>query len=321
MKFLKNNDKIKKSTIESIIVISIMTLYIVYGIHVVPLLMLFIPVPFAILGIRNGIYINVISIIATSIIIGVLLGFISGVSIILIFAPLSLALNYCISKRKDSMETIFITTIAFFISFLVLIGLEANISNLNLTKQLESNFTQLLTMQIDMLNEVGMSKYEVLRTTDLLENAYKTIIILIPSLISIFSLAVSYINLLFSSIILRKMGYGIANYKKFSKFKLPNNIIPGIGIMLFTAFIIKTLKIQYHEALLINITFLISFVFFLQGLAVLDFLLIKSKLHVVFRILIISLNIVFIPMSSILFFIGIFDSIFDIRKIGRRKSL
>jgi len=321
VKFLKNNDKIKKSTIESIIVISIMTLYIVYGIHVVPLLMLFIPVPFAILGIRNGIYINVISIIATSIIIGVLLGFISGVSIILIFAPLSLALNYCISKRKDSMETIFITTIAFFISFLVLIGLEANISNLNLTKQLESNFTQLLTMQIDMLNEVGMSKYEVLRTTDLLENAYKTIIILIPSLISIFSLAVSYINLLFSSIILRKMGYGIANYKKFSKFKLPNNIIPGIGIMLFTAFIIKTLKIQYHEALLINITFLISFVFFLQGLAVLDFLLIKSKLHVVFRILIISLNIVFIPMSSILFFIGIFDSIFDIRKIGRRKSL
>ncbi len=321
MKFLKNNDKIKKSTIESIIVISIMTLYIVYGIHVVPLLMLFIPVPFAILGIRNGIYINVISIIATSIIIGVLLGFISGVSIILIFAPLSLALNYCISKRKDSMETIFITTIAFFISFLVLIGLEANISNLNLTKQLESNFTQLLTMQIDMLNEVGMSKYEVLRTTDLLENAYKTIIILIPSLISIFSLAVSYINLLFSSIILRKMGYGIANYKKFSKFKLPNNIIPGIGIMLFTAFIIKTLKIQYHEALLINITFLISFVFFLQGLAVLDFLLIKSKLHVVFRILIISLNIVFIPMSSILFFIGIFDSIFDIRKIRRRKSL
>jgi len=321
VKFLKNNDKIKKSTIESIIVISIMTLYIVYGIHVVPLLMLFIPVPFAILGIRNGIYINVISIIATSIIIGVLLGFISGVSIILIFAPLSLALNYCISKRKDSMETIFITTIAFFISFLVLIGLEASISNLNLTKQLESNFTQLLTMQIDMLNEVGMSKYEVLRTTDLLENAYKTIIILIPSLISIFSLAVSYINLLFSSIILRKMGYGIANYKKFSKFKLPNNIIPGIGIMLFTAFIIKTLKIQYHEALLINITFLISFVFFLQGLAVLDFLLIKSKLHVVFRILIISLNIVFIPMSSILFFIGIFDSIFDIRKIGRRKSL
>ncbi len=321
MKFLKNNDKIKKSTIESIIVISIMALYIVYGIHVVPLLMLFIPIPFAILGIRNGIYINVISITATSLIIGVLLGFISGVSIILIFAPLSLALNYCISKRKSSMETILITTIAFFISFLVLIGLEANISDLNLTKQLENNFTQLLTMQIDMLNEMGMSKYEVLRTTDLLENAYKTIIILIPSLISIFSLVVSYVNLLFSSIILRKMGYGITNYKKFSKFKLPNNIIPGIGIMLFTAFIIKTLKIQYHEALLINITFLISFVFFLQGLAVLDFLLIKSKLHLVFRILIISLNIIFIPMSSILFFIGILDSIFDIRKIRRRKSL
>lgn len=321
MKFLKNNDKIKKSTIESIIVVLIMALYIVYGIHFVPLLMLFIPVPFAILGIRNGMHVNIISIMATSLIIGVLLGFISGVSIILIFAPLSLALNYCISKRKSSMETILITTIAFFISFLFLMSLEGNISNLNLTKQLEENFRQLLTMQIDMLNEMGMSKYEVLRTTDLLENAYKTIIILIPSLIGVFSLLISYVNLFLVSVILKKMGYGVVNSQKFSQFKLPNNIIPGIGIMLLTAFIIKKLQIQYHEALLLNLTFLISFVFFVQGLAVLDFLLIKARLHLIFRILILSLNIIFIPMSSVIFFIGILDAIFDIRKIRRRKSL
>ncbi|CAK7047854.1 DUF2232 domain-containing protein [uncultured Tissierella sp.] len=318
---MNNNDKIKKSTVESIVVISIMALYIVYGIHFVPLLMLFIPLPFVVLGVRNGIYTNIISIIASSLIVGALLGFSSAASLILIFAPLSIAINYCINNRKSGFDTILISTVAFFLSFLILISFEGTILNLNFVKQLEENFRQILAMQIDMLNEMGMTKYEILQTADLLESTYKTIIVLIPSLMAIFSLSVSYANLFFSSIILRKMGYGTVNLQRFSRFKLPNNIIPGIGVMLLTAFIIKKLEIQYHEALLFNLTFLVGFIFFIQGLAVLDFLLIKAKMRLIFRILILSLNIVFIPISSIIFFIGILDTIFDIRKIRRPKSL
>ncbi|MBU5312042.1 YybS family protein [Tissierella carlieri] len=318
---MNNNGKIKKSTVESIVVISIMALYIVYGIHFVPLLMLFIPLPFVVLGVRNGIYTNIISIIASSLIVGALLGFSSAASLILIFAPLSIAINYCINNRKSGFDTILISTVAFFLSFLILISFEGTILNLNFVKQLEENFRQILAMQIDMLNEMGMTKYEILQTADLLESTYKTIIVLIPSLMAIFSLSVSYANLFFSSIILRKMGYGTVNLQRFSRFKLPNNIIPGIGVMLLTAFIIKKLEIQYHEALLFNLTFLVGFIFFIQGLAVLDFLLIKAKMRLIFRILILSLNIVFIPISSIIFFIGILDTIFDIRKIRRPKSL
>lgn len=318
---MNNNDKIKKSTVESIVVISIMALYIVYGIHFVPLLMLFIPLPFVVLGVRNGIYTNIISIIASSLIVGALLGFSSAASLILIFAPLSIAINYCINNRKSGFDTILISTVAFFLSFLILISFEGTILNLNFVKQLEENFRQILAMQIDMLNEMGMTKYEILQTADLLESTYKTIIVLIPSLMAIFSLSVTYANLFFSSIILRKMGYGTVNLQRFSRFKLPNNIIPGIGVMLLTAFIIKKLEIQYHEALLFNLTFLVGFIFFIQGLAVLDFLLIKAKMRLIFRILILSLNIVFIPISSIIFFIGILDTIFDIRKIRRPKSL
>ncbi len=318
---MNNNDKIKKSIIESIVVISIMALYIVYGIHFIPLLMLFIPLPFVVLGVRNGLYSNIISIIVASLIVGILLGFTSGASIILIFAPLSLALNYCINSRKNSTETILISTVAFFLSFLILMSFGGEISNLSLGKQLEESFTQILTMQIDMLKEMGMTNYEILETTNLLESAYKSFIVLIPSLMGIFSLAISYANLFLSSMVLRKMGYSTVNPQKFSRFKLPNNIIPGIGIMILVAFIIKKLQIQYHEALLFNITFLVGFIFFIQGLAVLDFLLIKAKIRLVFRVLILSLNIFFIPMSSIIFFIGILDTILDIRKIRRQKSL
>lgn len=318
---MNNNDKIKKSTVESIVVISIMALYIVYGIHFIPLLMLFIPLPFVVLGVRNDVYSNIISILVASLIVGILLGITSGATIILMFAPLSLALNYCIKNRKTSFDTILISTAAFFLSFIILMVFEGKVENLNLGKQLEETFTQVLTVQIDMFKDMGMTNYEILQITDLLENNYKSIIVLIPSIIGIFSLVVSYANLFLSSVVLRKMGYGTVNPQRFSRFKLPNNIVPGIGIMLLVAIIVKKFQIQYHEALLFNLTFLVGFIFFIQGLAVLDFLLIKAKTRSIFRILILSLNIIFIPMSSILFFLGILDTIFDIRKIRRQKSL
>lgn len=318
---MKNNDKIKKSIMECIVVISIMALYIVYGIHFLPLLMLIIPLPFVILGVRNGIKSNIISIILTSLIVGLLLGTSSGASLILLFAPLSIALNYSIKMRKTAQSTILITALAFFLSFIILMSFEGTTSNLDVIKQSEQEFTQFLTMQVDVLKEAGMTKYEILQRTDLLENTYKQMIVLIPSFLAMFSLLVGYINLYLASKILRKMGYGTMNIQKFSRFKLPENIIPGVGIMLLSTFIIKRLGIQYHEALLFNITFLVGFAFILQGFSVFDYLLIKAKMKLIFRIILIAINIIFVPISGIMFFIGLADSIFDLRKIRRKKSL
>lgn len=318
---MKNNDKIKKGMMECIVVISIMALYIVYGIHFLPLLMLIIPLPFVVLGMRNGINSNIISIVLTSLIVGVLLGFSSGASLILLFAPLSLALNYSIKTRRTTTETILISTVAFFLSFIMFMSLVGEISNIDIAKQSEQAFTQILTMQIDMLRETGMTNHEILQATDLFENTYRQLVVLIPSLMVVFALMVSYINLSLSSKILRKMGYGTISLQRFSRFKLPNNIIPGIGIMFLATFIIKKLQIQYHEALLFNITSLVGFVFIVQGFSVFDYLLIKAKMKLIPRIILLAINIIFVPISGIMFFIGLLDSIFDMRKIRRQKSL
>ncbi len=41
----------------------------------------------------------------------------------------------------------------------------------------------------------------------------------------------TYINYIVSVLILRKLGYGIVHIPRFSRFKLPNNILLGVGIM------------------------------------------------------------------------------------------
>lgn len=320
MKYL-NNNKIKSSIIESIIVISIMISYIMYGVQVLPLLIPFVPIPFIILGVRNGINSNVISTIIVSLTVAVLIDVPSGASILLILAPLSIAVNYCIKKRKSTMETILISTGAFFISFLLLMFLEGKVTGINLTKQMEEGFMEILSMQIEFFKEMGMTNYQILQRKEYYSSIYKTVIIQIPSLLAILSFLISYINLLVTSLILRGMGIGISNKGRLSKFKLPNNIIPGIGVMLLVGFVFKQLGLGYTDAFLLNIIFLTIFAFFLQGLAVIDFLLIKAKIKRVFRVIIISMNIIFVPVSSILAIIGLLDTIFDLRKIRRSKSL
>lgn len=317
---MKKKDNIKKILIESILVISIMALYIVYGIHFLPLLIFLIPVPFVVLGIRNGFYSNIISIILTLLIAEIILGNTAGASLIVIFGPLSIAINYCIKNRKNSKQTILISTISFLVPFVGLIVLEGKIANIDFIKQIEEVFNQTLTVQIDMFKEMGMTNHKILQAVNALEMAFTQIIVLIPSFLSIFSFLVAYINYFFTNIILKKIGYGFIVSQRFSRFKLPNNILLGVVVMFLTGFLFNWIGMEYSEALLVNLTFLVGVMFMVQGLAVLDFLLIKMKIKLVFRIILIVMNILFIPIGSLIVFVGLLDSIFDMRKLRRPKS-
>lgn len=306
---------------ENVLVILIMSLYIIYGIYYLPLLIIFIPIPFVVLGIRNNLKDNIISMAITSLIVGLLLDMPSTLILILAFAPLSIALNYTIKKRKKTSEIILIATISFFLSLLITTAIGSVSTELGGSMESEEIWTEIITIQTDRFKEIGMTNTQIFENIELLEAAYEYMLITLPSILVITSLIISFLNYLVSTVISRKMGYGVLSLPRLSKFKLPDNIIMGTAIMFLSAIVMGWLDIPYHNALLLNISFLVGFIFFLQGLAVIDFLLIKAKMRIGFRIIILLMNIVIVPMGGILFFIGTFDSVFDIRKIGKRKSL
>ena len=164
---------------------------------------------------------------------------------------------------------------------------------------------------------MDLSAYEVLKIRDLLENAMDYVLLILPAIVIIFSLVISYLNYLISSLILRRLGYGIVSIPKFSKFKLPNNVLLGTGIMFLGAFIIKGLKLFYYETILLNITVIASFMFFTQGLSVVDYKLIEKNLGRIPRLLIILFFTIILPLGWLISFIGILDVIIDFRKLRR----
>lgn len=304
---------------EVLFAVVISTILMLIGIYYIPWIILLYPVLFIILGVRHGIHYSIIGLIFSTFSVGLMTDIISGVLIFFIFTPLSISLSYTIRKRRSSYEVLIISTLIFLVSILFLISIMKDMTGISIINELEEFFTQTINYQVEILKDTGLSNYEVLRMKDILENALDYILLIMPSIVMIFSLITAYLNYLISTLLLRKLGYGIVSVPKFSKFKLPNNALLGTGIMFLGVFIIKSLKLFYYETILINMTVLTSFVFFIQGLSVIDYKLIGKKLGPILRIFIILLFIILLPFGWIISFVGVLDVIMDFRKI--RKSL
>ncbi len=96
-----------------------------------------------------------------------------------------------------------------------------DMSGVSIINQLEDFFAQTLNSQIEILKDMDLSAYEVLKIRDVLENAVDYVLLILPAIVIIFSLIIAYLNYLISSMMLRRLGYGIVSIPKFSKFKLP----------------------------------------------------------------------------------------------------
>lgn len=315
MKILKID--LKRKTLETIFAIAISTILMLIGIYYLPLIMFLYPILFIILGVRYGLNYAVLGLAISALSLGLMIDMVSGIFIFLAFAPLSISLVYTIKMRKSSVIVLFVSTIVFLISIVLIMNFMENITGISIITSLEEFLNQITNYWIEVLKESGLSNDEILEFKDNLENRSEYILLIMPSIVMMFSLITAYFNYLLSASFLRKLGYGIVSIPKFSRFKLPNNILVGTAIMFLGAFIIRKFELFYYDTIFINITVIISFIFLIQGLSVVDYKLIQKNIKLIPRILIVLVFMIIIPLGWILPLIGILDVIFDFRKFRK----
>lgn len=307
------NDK-TRSFIETILIITLMTLYVLLGIYFIPVIIILYPIPFIILGIRHGIKYNLIAIVASSILISILIEPFTGLFIFVAFAPLSIFIVYMIKEKKDFHEIFGFSILITIASFLATIFIMGKISGVDFIASIDQSLSETLKAQINMLKDKGLSESEIYNFKDILKNAYDYFSLVVPSTLIIFSGFTAYINYLLSAVILKNLGYGKIDVPKFSYFRLPGNIILGTIVIFLAVFLMKVFKILYYDAIFVNVTVLASFVFFLQGFAVILFSINKLIRNKFLRVLLV---IFMLPLGMFISFIGFLDAIFDFRKIKR----
>lgn len=317
---MKNDNQLMRIILETLGVGLFMVSFTIIGLGTLPFILILFPVLFIGYGVKNGLIPSILIMVIVSSIIGFTTDTTSGILLFLTFAPMTVVLTYGIKNRRKSIEILAISSLILFLTILLIIGYIRGASGINIATQLENNFKSMLNIQVELFTEMGLTNLELLRAKDLLESAYKAMLITAPTIVIIISLIISYVNYYISAVILQRIGIGVVNIPRFSKFRLPNNIIPGILVMLLGTYLTKNIKGFSYETLLANLILLIGFMLYTQGLSIIDFLMSKRKIVFPIRIVFLTVFVFFSPLVSIISILGLLDVLFDFRRRYKPKS-
>lgn len=312
-------ENINNFYLKTFIIIILSTLLTLLGRHYFPFILILFPVLFIANIIKDGLSEGLTNILVTILIIALVESLNIGIFLAITFIPFTIVISNLIKKRQANIKILGFSAITFFLSVLGLFVV-LKLLGIDVVKYIEDIFRQVIDTQLEAMESVGLSNYEFFQTKELLEDTYKYLLLIIPSMILILSGGVSYINYLLSSMILEKFEINIVNIPKFSKFKLPNNVVIGTMLMFLLTFISGKLGFSYYETVLINIGVLVTMGLFVQGLAVVDFLLNKLKFKLIFKLIFYITFIFNSSLVSIITIIGLTDLIFDLRKARKKKS-
>lgn len=316
---MKEDNKLVQPVVEGAGAAAVVVLVGLLSIYLTPLVLILYPVGAVVYGIKNGINPAAVAITIASLIIGLGTGdFINGIILLIMFGPLAVSLAYGMKKRRRPLEVLVTGSLVFFTSTLLIFYLADSLTGLSIINQLENTFREALFIQVDMLKGMGLSNYEIDSARRMLEDGYRYIILILPSILMFMALVVSYINYIITVWLLRKLNIGMLQMPWLHKFTVPGNFALGVLVMFIGVFIGRGLDGTYFETIFLNLLVLVGLVFILQGLAVISFFLIKWKVNPFTRGLAIFLAIAFSPVLTAVSVMGGLDTILDFRKIRRK---
>ncbi|SHJ93558.1 YybS family protein [Paramaledivibacter caminithermalis] len=303
--------------IESALITAIAVVFTLIGLYIpfLTILLMFMPLPFIIIGAKNGFKYCILSLVAATIIIGSLTDPLTAMFFLIIGGLTSILIVYMIQKKYSFTLIIFFGSIALTVSVIISFALFTKVIGLNPLEILENNFARIRDIYKGFSGIPSVDSAQLDQMLKLLDQMTDLILLIFPSIIIITCVFTTYINYIVSGAILRKIGFAIGKPNKLSYFKLPSNFIMGTLVIVILTLVANKFNIIKSDALNINIGILFQEIFTLQGLAVVSFFLQKNKLRDVSRRIILVL-IYFIPIAKgISFFLGFFDVIFNVRKL------
>lgn len=309
----------KKTTImtESAVTATLMTIFIFLGLYLTPIIFFLYPISFIIIGVRHNIKASISTMVVSSLLVSMLIDPFISIFINALFGLLAIALTFMINKGYDSYKTIVVGTLASFLSTVITMTVTGYVVGIKIYDMLKKYFDSILSTQSSLLSEMNLSSNQINEMMDLVAEAVDYTLLIFPVIIIVFSLFSTYINYLISSVMLKRLNHKDIKIPVFSKFRLPSDIILGVVVIGIGSSIISYYELFYYDTIIMNILVLGVFIFFLQGLSVIVFLLNKTKISSILKGLIIGFLVLTGELMTIIALIGLADTIFDFRKIKR----
>lgn len=279
-------------------------------------------IPLVILTLRHGLRTGVMAFVVTTVLLMMLATPFRGLSLAIEFGIMSLIYGYAFRKKLPVGRTLLYGTLAAVVGTVLVIGLSLLITGLSLEEMYQETalmMDQMLEMykQLGLLEQLSQEGYTEEQIEETFELAAKLSISLLPGVMVFNSLVTALLTFLLSRLILQKMKFNLPSIPSFATWRLPWYFIWGFIVALASLLIGDYLRLEALKLVGGNIMVIYVPVFFLVGLSVIRFYLEKFKIGSLWKGLLLFLLILYFPLAVLsLAMIGMFDTVFDYRRLG-----
>ncbi|MBM7624328.1 YybS family protein [Sporohalobacter salinus] len=278
-------------------IIVILTLLAFYLPPIIGMVLLFIlPVPFIVLGVRQGTKTSTLAAVLSAIILGILINPIMILVVLFGFGLIGVVLGAAFEEKFSPHKLIIIAVIAAIVSTLLMVGINFYLFNFNPTT--------IFNQAIEKYQNLGFDQATLKELEDITRNFKETMQTLFPSLFIIAGAINGLISYYIGLSVLNRLGYEYEYPLSFSEWRFSKYLVFGylFGIISINTTIGK------------NLYLIFSFIFLIQGLAVVAHYLksfnISDKIQKAILVFL-----AFLPINQIIVFLGLLDVWFDYRKL------
>jgi len=318
VKKLSRNSQTSRLT-ESAFIAGILLIFAIVGTLIFPFIDYIYALPAIILAKRHDFKASIMALVTAGIIATILLGVQAGLYYLVLYTPMAATMSYFIDKDKKPSMTIAFSGLAYLVSFIILLFIMQLFLGLNLIEYVTEAFQQSFEIQEGLFSRFDLLQDQLQQSQEMYENMMNLVIMIMPGILIATSLSMVVINYFVAQKIGKRLKARIRPLGDFKNFKLPNNIVVGMLVISGLTILVGQFNIVDYDTLSANILFLFQIVFFIQGLALVRFLMDKYNINRFLRVLIIIFIIINPAFSLSVIVAGLADVLFDFRKLKESK--
>ncbi|MEI4829683.1 YybS family protein [Bacillus sp. FJAT-53711] len=229
----------------------------------------------------------------------------------IMFGITGIVLGHMYKKKKSIIEILLVGTLVYLVSFILLYVVSVKFFNIDFIKQMEDMFKQSMEQSEKFMKMAGTPVNEEQLAE--LKKVGNTIRLLAPTLLAMGSLFYSWITILISNRVLKRLKYTAESWPKFRDIQIPKNIVWLYVVVVLLSSFTKTEAGSYLEMVFLNLSAIFSLLLLFQGFSFLAFFTNAKGYNKAILILVFVVGLfvpVLFPLVTIL---GIIDLGFSLR--------
>ncbi|MFK4328668.1 uncharacterized protein YybS (DUF2232 family) [Bacillus sp. RC55] len=186
------------------------------------------------------------------------------------FGLIGIVLGYMYKKRKKPVETLMAGTLAYLIGIMLIYVASIKFFNIDLMKQMQNMFNESMAQSEKIVTAAGMpiskeQKELFAQFNDVLQTLF-------PSLLVMVSVCFSWITVMISGSVLRKLKHDVIPWPKFKDIQLPKSIVWYYVIFILLSTFMKVEPTSYLHMVFSNLYVIFALLLVLQGLTFIAFI-------------------------------------------------